>query len=598
MSQAPKRITALRPMHYLMLAVVSLALFLPGFFTIPPFDRDESRYAQASHQMLETGDFVDIRFQEEARHKKPVGIYWLQSASVSLLTGGAEHGPIWMYRLPSLLGAVAAVLLTAWAGMRLFGATVGLAAGLVLAGTVILGVEARMAKTDAVLLATIVAAQGALARIYLDRFKPGPAPLGMALVFWLAVGAGILVKGPIILIVTVGTVLMLWAMDRDLSWLKRLRFATGVPAMLLVVLPWLVAIGLATDGAFFSYAIGHEFLGKAHTGQEDHGAPPGYFLATFWLTFWPWSLLAVLALPWIWRNRSDDAVRFCIAWIVPTWLVFEIVVTKLPHYTLPVFPAIACLAVAAALDRFEGARGRGGLFFGLMAVIYLLVGLGFAAGIIAFPVQLTGDLMAASLLGGGVIVATAIAAILLEALRQPNRLMVGVVVGAALTYGTVHGLALPGLDPMWLSPRVAEAVERHRACGKDTVLAAAGYTEPSMVFLVGTNTRTGEPDMVAGHLAAAPGCALGLVTERARPRFEAAAATLGLRTERLETMPGFNYSRGREEVLYLLRAAPPAPPAQTPEQAPPAPENPAAAGEAPAFAPVPPADPAPAAGGN
>ena len=67
-----------------LLVLLSLACFLPGFSSLQPMDRDEPRYAQASKQMLESGDLVDIRFQDEARHKKPVGIYWLQSATVAI----------------------------------------------------------------------------------------------------------------------------------------------------------------------------------------------------------------------------------------------------------------------------------------------------------------------------------------------------------------------------------------------------------------------------------------------------------------------------------------------------------------------------------
>jgi len=63
------------------LLVASLLAFLPGFFQIPPTDRDEARFAQATKQMLETGEYVDIRFQDEVRYKKPVGIYWLQPPS-------------------------------------------------------------------------------------------------------------------------------------------------------------------------------------------------------------------------------------------------------------------------------------------------------------------------------------------------------------------------------------------------------------------------------------------------------------------------------------------------------------------------------------
>src|SRR3954454_12428804 len=95
-------LTGSRP--YALLAALCLALYLPGIASVPPLDRDESRFAQATRQMLETGDYIRIRFQDEARNKKPVGIYWLQTASVSLF-GSAEGTALWPYRLPSLLGA-------------------------------------------------------------------------------------------------------------------------------------------------------------------------------------------------------------------------------------------------------------------------------------------------------------------------------------------------------------------------------------------------------------------------------------------------------------------------------------------------------------
>src|SRR6201988_3086854 len=90
------------------LALVALLNFLPGFFDIPPVDRDEARFAQATKQMIEKADYVDIRFQDEVRYKKPVGIYWLQAGAVQ---AGRALGlsqaltSIWLYRVPSLAGA-------------------------------------------------------------------------------------------------------------------------------------------------------------------------------------------------------------------------------------------------------------------------------------------------------------------------------------------------------------------------------------------------------------------------------------------------------------------------------------------------------------
>src|SRR5260370_22816944 len=100
------------------LLAVALLGFLPGFSSIPPIDRDEARFAQATKQMVESGDSVDIRFQDEVRYKKPVGVYWLQAAVVKTAKALGLPGAlttIWLYRIPSLLGSTGAVLLPSWA---------------------------------------------------------------------------------------------------------------------------------------------------------------------------------------------------------------------------------------------------------------------------------------------------------------------------------------------------------------------------------------------------------------------------------------------------------------------------------------------------
>lgn len=542
--------------HWALLAVVALMAFLPGFVSIPPFDRDESRYVQASRQMLETGDYVDIRFQDEARHKKPVGIYWMQAATVHLLTGGSDDGSIALYRLPSLVGAVAGVLLTAWVGLALFGPGVGLAAGLMMATCVILGVEARMAKTDAMQFACVMACMGVLARAYLlpDR----ALPLGTALLFWTALGVGILVKGVILMVV--GTALLaLWIMDRDAWWMRRLRPGIGLPLLLAIVLPWLIAIAIATKGAFFSYAIGHEFLGKAGTGQENHAGPPGYFLATFWISFWPWAPLVLLALPWIWRQCHAPSVRFCLAWIIPTWVIHEIVVTKLPHYTLPVLPALALLAVAAADARWRTGEGRSAGWRWAAIILSLLVAVAFAGIVVGFPLQLTGGVVPIAVVAGLFILAVAAFLLMLDRRGDVDRWGRAALLGTLAAYTTIFGMVLPNLTPMWLSPQVRQAFDTYKPCA-NSVLAAGGYNEPSMVFLVGTATRLGGGEMVAGHLAADPACAIGLVTVgREEEAFRATLAQTGLGVRQVAELSGFNYSRGRKTVLHLYVAVPATP---------------------------------------
>ncbi len=149
---------------YALLVALCLVCFLPGIVSLQPMDRDEPRFAQASKQMLETGDLIDIRFQEVARHKKPVGIYWAQAAVV----GAAEamgvpnaRTTIGLYRIPRSSGAIGAVLLAYWSALAFLPRRGALLAAALFGACVVLSAEARLAKTDALLCACAVATFGA-----------------------------------------------------------------------------------------------------------------------------------------------------------------------------------------------------------------------------------------------------------------------------------------------------------------------------------------------------------------------------------------------------------------------------------------------------
>src|SRR6201995_2887552 len=337
------------------LVLFSLVVFLPGFFSIPPIDRDEARFAQATKQMVESGDFVDIRFQDEVRYKKPVGIYWLQSAAVE--TASALGLPraqvrIWLYRVPSLIGAIGAVLLTYWTALAFVTRRGAILAGLMLCSSVLLGVEARLAKTDAMLLLTVVAAMGALARVYLSWQRgedPTHPPWAWPALFWTALAGGVLLKGPLILMFVGLTIVTLAILDRTAVWLWRLRPVWGLMWLLVLVLPWFVAIFWRAGDAFFVDSIGGDMLSKL-AAQESHGAPPGLYLLLFWVTFWPGAPLTAMAVPAVWRARREPGAQFLLALLVPSWDVFELGLTKLPPYVLPLYPAIAILT-AGALER-------------------------------------------------------------------------------------------------------------------------------------------------------------------------------------------------------------------------------------------------------
>ncbi|HYI28737.1 MAG TPA: glycosyltransferase family 39 protein, partial [Bradyrhizobium sp.] len=381
------------------LAFVALLAFLPGQFSIPPIDRDEARFAQASKQMIESGDYVDIRFQETSRYKKPVGIYWLQAGVVKTIeTLGRQNAltTIGLYRLPSLLGAIGAVLLTYWAALAFVSRRAAVLAGLMMASSILLGVEARLAKTDAMLLLTVIAALGALARTYLgeQRIKPGLAGWAIPVVFWTALAGGILLKGPLILLFVGLPIATLLAIDRTGRWLFLLRPLPGIVWLAVLVCPWFITILSRSGEAFVAESVGQDLLPKIFGAQESHGAPPGYYFVLFWATFWPGATLAAMAAPAVWASRREKGARFLLAWLVPSWVLFELVITKLPHYVLPLYPAIAIL-IAGILDSHRLTRKswmvRGvAWWFALpilliVAVIVAQVMFGRQLGVLAWP---------------------------------------------------------------------------------------------------------------------------------------------------------------------------------------------------------------------
>ncbi len=371
---------------YFFLLLIGLLFFLPGLNSLPPTDRDESRFAQASKQMLETGNYVDIRFQEVPRYKKPIGIYWLQAASVKLADQPLDV--IWPYRISSSLGALATVLLTCFFGRRFFNRRTGLLAGTLVVSCLLLGVEARLAKTDAALLATIVTMQGALGLLYLQRHERLKGRWPLVLLFWVACGAGVLIKGPLPPVIALSTILALSLADRQLTLFRAIRPLPGLLLLTAIVLPWFVAIQNATGGEFMQKAFFGDFLPKLLAGQESHGAPPGYYLLLFPVLFWPGSLLVVRYLPDLWQKRSDDAVRFLFAWIIPAWIVFELVPTKLPHYVMPFFPAIALLTAVglSQATELEQTPGRWRRRLSLPAVVlWFAVALLLALGLPLLP---------------------------------------------------------------------------------------------------------------------------------------------------------------------------------------------------------------------
>ncbi len=540
-----------------LLVLLCLVFYVPGLTTLPPVDRDEARFAQATRQMLETRDFVRIRFQEEPRHKKPIGIYWLQAAVVEL-TSASDTNKIWPYRLPSLLGAILAVLFTFVFGKHLFDERTAFWGAVLVASCLLLVVEAHMATTDAALLATVVVAQGVLGILYVRKGRGGTIGLGLAVTFWTAQGLGILIKGPMVPLVSFLTVIGLIIMDRKVSYLRALRPALGIAWMAAIVSPWAIAVSLATKGTFFTDAVRSDLLPKLISGHEGHGFPPGFYLLLVTLTFWPGSLFLWPALRRAWKHRASAGERFCLAWIVPTWLFLELIPTKLLHYVLPTYPALALLTASLILgsttdvvDWSRSVLARVGI--GVWALISLVL----AAVIVAVPVYFTGRFALLTLWPAGAAICISFLVVWKALRSQVVAAAFYAVLMATLVLAPTLHVILPTAEGLWPSRSVARIVERYSqsSSGSIPVVAASEYHEPSLVFLLGTQTKLVSPAEAASHLHQRPN-SLALINDKDEESFFRTISSLNESVHLLESIHAFNYSNGRWLNLRLYSKEP------------------------------------------
>ncbi len=605
----------------LILALITLAASLPGVFTLPVLDRDEARFAQATAQMLElqggetpacltdeqasrlpiSAKFIAICFQDQQRNKKPVGVHWAQAISVSMFST-PEAREIWAYRLPSVLGAILAVWGAYLAGCSLLGRRAAFAGAAMLGGVVLLGVEAGIAKTDALLAGATTLAMAALARLYVtQRFvdesgevRRAPLVRWIGLGFWVALAAGVLLKGPITPMVVGLTIITLFVLDRRLSWLGPLGWWPGPLAFVALTIPWFAMVTIITDGAFIADAFGKDFGAKVVATQENHGGAIGFHALLLPLLFFPATLLVIPAIGRAigslinrYPHMDGAGLRFLLAWAVPAWIVFELAPTKLWHYPLPAYPALALLAgatlVAICDRRVGGLTWIGALLsWGLYTIVALLL----AGMLLALPIVVTPEGLAlleqshgvGSVLGtvfdsvrtsfGQMSFISRFAAmvallvfivgpLIFMMLRWQNAVL-ATALGASMVWQFIALQSVaPRLDQAFVSRAVAEELLGHSLhpslspTAKPPV-ATAGYGEPSLVFLTHGQLAIGTPQDAALVAAQEAGRA-ALVETRLADEFLSALSSLGAVAIPVGCVEGLNYSKGDRVQLEIFR---------------------------------------------
>lgn len=548
---------------YVLIALIALTSALMGAARVPVTDIDEARFAQATRQMIESDDYVRIRVQDAERNRKPVGIYWLQAASVNTMQPFVERlNTIWPYRLPSALGLMLASLATLWAGTVLFGPRTGFVGAAIFAVGFLAGAEGMLAKTDAVMTGFTTLALAALAQLRAGTKRPRIT----ALIFWAAIGCGIMIKGPVTPMVAGFTLGALGIWERRVDWMKPLAFWLGPVLALLITLPWLITIGIVTDGRFYSELLLREVGPKLVAGGDHrHGGILGYHFLWLPLLIFPatYALPAAARLSWsaLRAPRNDvenNAFRFLIAWAAPVFIFFELMPAKLVHYTLPAYPAIA-LMCAAGLFAMRGKAWRtthpaGLVLFGVFGALIIAV----MAVVSTFMPGYLADAgvrrAVATALIGALTLGGAIAGLML--LRRPTA-RAAVLVACALVFSfSLRERLLPEARALFVSNEAAATMTRARLMPSPTEnFWIIGYEQPSIIFLTRTWVRLVEiEDVAETPIQAGDGI---MIEGRVFDQAQASLRAHGLTFEPLDQPArGMAIGRGEYMTLNIGRAVP------------------------------------------
>jgi len=523
--------------------IVALVAFLPGFKTIAPLDRDEPRYALETKLFIEADGFGAEGPRTFWSYLDPAGANWLQFASVAAF-GDEAASPIWIYRLPSLVAAIAVALLTWWMALAFVRPRAALFAALLIVTTPLLVAEARLAKADAVLLAAIVLAQGALARMW--RRKTNEPDYLNAFLFWTGLGVGVLAKGLVAPLVVGLTIGVLSAWDKSYRWLARLAPAAGLLWLVVLVVPGCVLGSLWLGEGGFPQSL---------AAQETYKAPPGTYAVLFYPLFGPAGVFVALAIPRVVERIGRPVFLFAAAWVVPFWLLVELWPAKLPYYILPAYPALALVGATAIDEGWLRVTGWISTYFSLnLAVWPVLVSIGatvlFVAGENRLPWAALPFFAFAIAAGGWSL-----------AWFYGNRSVAGAaalsVLSALSLYVGLFGGVFPEATALNVSGRLAAEGRQAVAC-REPEFASTGFFEPSLAFYAGNDIRFSSPGEAADFLAEG-GCRVAFVERRRQSIFNQRAEDIGLGLIVKNEISGFNIGNWKPVKIrvFAVEGSPP-----------------------------------------
>ena len=535
---------------FILLAVV---IFLQGIFLIPPLDRDESRFASASKNMIETNDFIDIRLDGEPRYKKPVGIYWAQSFT-TLLFGNFPYDEIWTYRIPSLFGVLLSIVLIFLSVRKRFNEDIAFLSAFFLSMSLLLISEINQAKSDGLLFLFINICNLVLLKKIDDYEKNRSIDKSKLelILFWCSLSLGTLVKGPIILIF-VGVPLFCFSFIRkDFSLVKSLHSLSCYLIYFCIVTPWFVLITIKSGRTFWYESVINDLLNKVKSGQESHGFFPGYYSFLLFLFFWPGCTFVISIAKQIFLElksglKSNLKVLYLICLFLPCFLIYELIPTKLPHYVLPVYPA---LSILVSIFIIEGIKKNNFFLYSKVNTICLLIyPLVFISLFSVAIIQYSNYELLTILITLYLTVITLYIFQQFYLKKNIKKFFVSCLIFQISVYLCLVHYLTPKLETFWISKRINHIVATNSK--KNENIYHYGFNEPSLVFLMGHKSQKLIPEKMVKRIKD-PRKSLFILTDNELETFSKFMQD-DQQIKLIDSFEGFNYSRGKKIKFYIFK---------------------------------------------
>ena len=526
------------------IVLISLVVFLQGIFLIPPLDRDESRFAASTKNMIESENYIDIQLENVPRYKKPIGIYWAQAIFTKFL-GTSPYDKIWTYRIPSLLGLILSIILIYSICRKIFNHDIAILSVFFLSTSMLFISEIHQAKTDGFLFLFISICNLIILSSIKDLKNKNKKLVN---IYWISMATGVLIKGPIIIIFTILPLIVFSLISRNINLLKYIHSYLGYVIFLILVVPWFILITIESDGIFWYESVVNDLFKKVSSGQESHGFPPGYYTILLFIFFWPGCIFLIDIFK-IYFSRfkkniiKDQQKLFLFCCFFPCFFVFELIPTKLPHY---VFPSYLSLSILISISLFDYLKKDN--FFNFKTFIaYSIYPITFIStfiiSIYIYSVITINVLLVSFLLG--LFFLLSLNQLLKKSLAK--FLLAASFFQISVYLSIVHVLN-PSLNIFWISKSINQVTTYE----KDAVgIYHFGYNEPSLVFLMGHKAKRLEPEKMLEKFNSDEKN-IFILTEKKMNEFSKKDYE-DQKFYLIKSFKGFNYSQGKYLKFYIFK---------------------------------------------